>query len=66
MDLELNWIFAKTSSETTHFFFYFYIEWIKYRYSIDYYVPVPTEPMTIHNSMMESIRYGLQTKGMLW
>lgn len=32
--------------------------------SIDYYVP--TEPMIIHDSIIESITYWFQTEGMLW
>lgn len=32
--------------------------------SIDYYVP--TKTMTIHGSIIESITYRLQTRGMLW
>jgi len=32
----------------------------------NYYVSVPTEPMTIHDSIIESIPYWFQIRGMLW
>jgi hypothetical protein len=44
-----------------------YIEEKKYKKkSIDYYVYVPTETMTIHDSIIESIPYRFQIRGMLW
>lgn len=57
--MELSWIFTKTSSEK-----YLYRRKSIYRKSIDYYVP--TEPMIIHDSIIESIPYRLQIREMLW
>ena len=51
--------FAKISSEKSLIYV------IKYL-NINNYVSVPTEPMTIHDSIIESIPYWFQIRGMLW
>lgn len=53
----LSWILAETSSEKH---LPIHIE----GKSIDYYVP--TEPMTTHDSIIESITYRFKTREMLW
>lgn len=53
----LSWILAKTFSEK-------YLSIYTEEKSMDYYVP--TEPMIIHDSIIESIQYWLQIREMLW
>lgn len=63
--------FAKTSSEKKNLYLYIYFlyrEEFIYREEkgIDSNVYASTKPMTIHDSIIESIQYRFQMKGMLW